>query len=63
MVCFGELSLAGEVRPVNYCERRLKAAYEMGFDKAIVPYSMGLEDKRLLLKRCKKIKDAFVFKK
>lgn len=65
MMCFGELSLAGEVRPVNYCERRLKAAYEMGFDKAIVPYSMSFEEKenRLLLKRCKKIKDAFLFKK
>ena len=62
MVCFGELSLAGEVRPVNYGDRRLKAAYEMGFDKAIVPYSMSFDEKRLLLKRCKKIKDAFVFK-
>ena len=62
MVCFGELSLAGEVRPVNYGDRRLKAAYEMGFDKAIVPYSMSFDETRLLLKRCKKIKDAFVFK-
>lgn len=63
MVCFGELSLAGEVRPVNYGDRRLKAAYEMGFDKAVVPYSMNFEEKRILLKRCKKIKEAFMFKK
>jgi len=62
MVCFGELSLAGEVRPINYGERRIKAAYEMGFDKAIVPFSMNFEEKRLLLKRCKKIKEAFTFK-
>ncbi|MFC2822131.1 MAG: magnesium chelatase domain-containing protein, partial [Spirochaetales bacterium] len=59
MVSFGELSLAGEVRPVNYGDRRLKAASEMGFDKAMVPESMNFERNRLTLKRCRKIRDAF----
>ncbi|HAN42305.1 MAG TPA: DNA repair protein RadA [Sphaerochaeta sp.] len=59
MVSFGELSLAGEVRPVNYGDRRLKAAYEMGFDKALVPASMNFEPNRVLLKRCQRVRDAF----
>lgn len=62
MVSFGELSLAGEVRPVNYGDRRLKAAADMGFDKAMVPASMHFEKNNVLLKRCQKIRDAFVLK-
>lgn len=63
MVSFGELSLAGEVRPVNYGDRRLKAASEMGFDKAVVPYSMHFEKtSTVLLKRCQKVRDAFALK-
>ena len=58
MVSFGELSLAGEVRPVNYGDRRIKAAYEMGFDKAMVPASMHFESNKVLIKRCQKIRDA-----
>lgn len=59
MVCFGELSLAGEVRPISYSERRLKAAAEMGFTKALVAYPMKLETKLKLIE-CRKIKDAFI---
>ena len=33
LVSFGELSLAGEVRPVGFSEKRVKAAIEMGFDR------------------------------
>ena len=62
MVSFGELSLAGEVRPVNYGDRRLKAASEMGFDKAMVPASMSFEKNNILLKRCQKVRDAFTMK-
>lgn len=62
MVSFGELSLAGEVRPVNYGDRRIKAAAEMGFDKALVPASMNLDNSRILLKRCQKVRDAFTFR-
>ena len=37
LVCFGELGLAGEVRPVPYGEERLREAAKHGFDRAIVP--------------------------
>jgi len=37
LVSFGELSLAGEVRPVGFSEKRVKAAIEMGFDRLMVP--------------------------
>jgi DNA repair protein RadA/Sms len=37
MVCFGELGLAGEIRPVPYGEERLREAVKHGFTKAIVP--------------------------
>lgn len=56
-VCFGELSLAGEVRPVSFPERRLKAAAEMGFDRAVA--SSGTKTKTgIVIAGCKKIKDA-----
>lgn len=58
MVCFGELSLAGEVRPVNYGDKRVKAAYDMGFRKAIIPDQMEIKS-RLAVHRCKQIKDSF----
>ncbi len=37
LVCFGELGLAGEVRPVPFGEERLREAAKHGFRKAIVP--------------------------
>jgi len=36
-VCFGELGLAGEVRPVQFGEERLREAAKQGFRRAIVP--------------------------
>jgi DNA repair protein RadA/Sms len=36
LVCFGELGLAGEIRPVPYGEERLREAAKHGFHKAIV---------------------------
>jgi DNA repair protein RadA/Sms len=36
LVCFGELGLAGEIRPVPYGEERLREAAKHGFQKAIV---------------------------
>lgn len=60
LLCFGELSLAGEVRPVSFAERRVKAASEMGFTKAIIPYSQNVTS-NMSLKKCQKIKDAFSF--
>ena len=38
-VCsFGELSLAGEVRPVPFAEKRIKAIKEMGFEYPLLAY-------------------------
>ena len=36
IAAFGELSLAGEVRPVPFHDRRVKALVSMGYDKVIV---------------------------
>lgn len=36
LASFGELSLAGEVRPVSFTDRRLKAACDMGFRRALM---------------------------
>lgn len=37
LVCFGEVGLAGEIRPVPYGEERLREAAKHGFRRAIVP--------------------------
>jgi len=37
-VVFGEISLAGEVRPVSRAEARLKEAAKLGFTRAIMPH-------------------------
>lgn len=37
LVSFGEIGLAGEVRPVPYGEERLREAAKHGFERAIVP--------------------------
>jgi DNA repair protein RadA/Sms len=37
LVCFGELGLAGEIRPVPFGEERLREAVKHGFKRAIVP--------------------------
>ena len=37
MVVFGEVGLAGEVRPVQRGQERLKEAAKLGFTRAIVP--------------------------
>jgi len=36
LVCFGEIGLAGEIRPVPYGEERLREAAKHGFTRAIV---------------------------
>ena len=35
IAAFGELSLAGEVRPVSFSERRLKNLADMGFEEVL----------------------------
>jgi DNA repair protein RadA/Sms len=37
LIVFGELGLAGEIRPVPYGEERLREAAKHGFKHAIVP--------------------------
>ena len=37
LLCFGEIGLAGEIRPVRYGEERIAAAAQQGFTRAIVP--------------------------
>jgi len=37
LVCFGEIGLAGEIRPVKFGTERIAAAAKQGFTKAIVP--------------------------
>jgi DNA repair protein RadA/Sms len=36
-VCFGELGLTGEVRPVAFGEERLREAAKQGFRRALIP--------------------------
>lgn len=38
-IAFGELSLAGEVRPVNFSSKRIKAAVDMGFKEVVSPHT------------------------
>jgi DNA repair protein RadA/Sms len=42
LVSFGEIGLAGEVRPVRYGEERIAAAAKQGFSCAIVPRANAL---------------------
>jgi DNA repair protein RadA/Sms len=44
LVVFGEVGLAGEVRPVSHAEARLREAAKVGFTQAILPYA-NLPDK------------------
>jgi len=39
LVCFGEVGLAGEIRPVPFGEERLREAAKHGFRRALVPRS------------------------
>ena len=39
-VVFGEVGLSGEIRSVNMPSVRLKEAHKLGFDSAVVPYSI-----------------------
>jgi DNA repair protein RadA/Sms len=47
-VVFGEVGLSGEVRRVNFAEKRLKEAEKLGFDTAIGPFGAGPKGKTIL---------------
>jgi len=38
-VVFGEVGLAGEIRPVSFGEERLREAVKRGFDHAVIPHA------------------------
>ncbi|MHC1691627.1 MAG: DNA repair protein RadA [Sphaerochaetaceae bacterium] len=60
MLSIGELSLAGELRPVGFGEKRMKGAFEMGFRSVIAPLSMALGD-FFPAKRCERLSDALTY--
>jgi len=39
LVSFGEIGLAGEIRPVRFGEERIAAAAKQGFTRAVVPFA------------------------
>jgi len=39
LVCFGEVGLTGEIRPVRFGEERIMAAAQQGFTRALVPHA------------------------
>jgi len=58
-VCFGEIGLAGELRPVHATENRLKEAAKLGFDRAVIPCgSEKLNIKGMHISPCKSLSDA-----
>jgi len=57
LVSMGELSLAGEVRPIGFGDRRVKGAVEMGFETILAPEAMPLEQQVNIL-RCNRIEQA-----
>ena len=39
LIAFGEVGLAGELRPVSNGQERLREASKQGFTRAVVPYA------------------------
>ena len=37
-IAFGEVGLAGEIRAVNNCEKRISEAKRLGFERCIIPF-------------------------
>lgn len=58
LVSFGELSLAGEIRPVVFPDKRAKGAYDMGFRTLLAPASSFEFDLPLKIYRCTSIAEA-----
>lgn len=46
-VVFGEIGLAGELRPVPKVSQRLEEAYRLGFKHALIPKTSGLEKTKI----------------
>ena len=56
LVSFGELSLAGEVRPVAFLEKRIKASNDLGFTNILSPTKVKDQN----MSTCKNIKQAIM---
>lgn len=54
-VFFGEISLAGDVRPAPQAELRLKEAVKLGFTRAVVPVGTNAEVTGLALDAIKDV--------
>lgn len=60
-VVIGELSLTGEIRPVDRLQNRVKECARLGYKKAIVPHSPHLKNiAGIELIRVRYLRDAFV---
>lgn len=62
LVSFGELSLAGEVRPVSFLDRRVKASIDMGFSEFLAPFTSDLPKERKV-NTAKNIRQAIMISK
>ncbi len=60
LAVFGEIGLAGELRPVSLPEQRLKEAARLGFTMALVPKGQGKNaPKDLVVKEAASLREAF----
>ncbi|MCH3917646.1 MAG: DNA repair protein RadA [Spirochaetia bacterium] len=56
-ISFGEISLAGEVRPVGFADKRIKAAQEMAYKEVLLPFGSKVKSSDGL-KICRNIRQA-----
>lgn len=57
---FGELSLAGEIRPVTFQEKRIKSLSEMNFSSVIIPPQKERLDSKIKVEQKKDIRSAIL---
>ena len=58
LVSMGELSLAGEVRPVGFSDKRMKGALEMGYSTLLIPSSTKRLARKATYLSCETIAEA-----
>lgn len=61
MLCIGELSLAGEIRAVNYVDKRVKSALEMGLENVIISGFMKCRESKLNIIKCNMVSELIRF--
>ena len=57
---FGELSLAGEIRPVSFQDKRLKALSERGFDRCITSCNISSNIQNIEISKASNIKNGII---